>query len=60
MFSKKEEQRTTFTIEKCDSCNNEIKRKPIEGDFIFKETITCSSCKGQMRIEKIYGELVTN
>jgi hypothetical protein len=60
MFSKKDEQRTPYTIEKCDSCNNEIKRKSYEGDYIFKETILCESCKGQMRIEKIYGEIVTN
>ncbi len=60
MFSKKEEQRTPYTVEKCVSCNNEIKRKFNEGDYIFKETLSCESCKGQMRIEKIYGEIVTD
>jgi len=60
MFSKKEEQRTPYTVENCVSCNNEIKRKFNEGDYIFKETLSCESCKGQMRIEKIYGEIVTN
>ncbi len=60
MFSKKEEKRTPFTVERCNSCNKEIKRKFNECDYIFKETISFESCKGQMRIEKIYGEIVTN
>jgi len=60
MFSKKEEQRTSFTVEKCNSCNKEIKRKFNEGDYIFKETLSCDSCKGKMRIEKIFGEIITN
>jgi hypothetical protein len=59
MFSKKDEQRTPYTIEKCSSCNKENKRKFKDGDYIFQETKTCDSCKGQMRIEKIYGEIVT-
>jgi len=60
MFSKKDEQRTPYTAEKCDSCKKEIKRKFNEGDYIFKETTSCESCKGQMRIEKIFGEIVTD
>ena len=60
MFSKKDEQRIPYTIEKCNSCNKEIKRKSNQDDYIFKETKNCESCKGQMRIEKIYGEIVTN
>lgn len=58
MFSKKEEIRTTFTIEQCDSCHKELKRKFNVGDFIFKETIQCSSCKGTLRISKIFGEVI--
>jgi hypothetical protein len=60
MFSKKEEQRTPFTVEKCNSCNKEIKRKFNEGDYIFKETHSCDSCNGKMSIEQIYGEIITN
>ena len=60
MFSKKDEQRTPYTTEKCNSCDKEIKRKFNEGDYIFKETLPCESCKGLLRIEKIYGEIVTN
>jgi len=60
MFSKKDEQRTPYTVEICVSCKNEIKRKFNEGDYVFKETISCESCKGQLRIEKIYGEIVTD
>ena len=60
MFSKKEEKRTPYTVQKCKSCNNEIKRKFNEGDYIFKETLPCESCKGLLRIEKIYGEIVTD
>ncbi len=60
IFSKKEEKRTPYTVEKCNSCNGEIKRKFNTGDFIFKETKACESCKGQLRIEKIFGEIITN
>ena len=59
MFSKKEEERAPYTVEKCDSCNKETKRKFNEGDYIFKNTTTCESCKGQLKIEKIYGEIIT-
>ena len=46
--------------EKCESCNMETKRKFKEGDYVFKETQSCESCKGKLRIEKIYGEIVTD
>ena len=58
MFSKKEELRTTFTIEQCESCHKESKRKFKDGDFIFKEGSQCNSCKGQLRISKIFGEII--
>ena len=59
IFSKKEEQRTPYTVEKCNACNKENKRKFDVGDYIFKESSSCESCSGQMIIEKIYGEIVT-
>ena len=58
MFSKKEEKRTPYTIEQCDSCKKETKRKFKKGDYIFKETSKCVSCKKQLRIAKIFGEIV--
>ena len=60
MFSKKEEIRTPFTVEKCTSCNKEVKRKFIDGDFIFKESSECTSCKGKLQISKIFGEVIKN
>jgi len=74
MFSKKEEKRAPYTVEQCESCKKETKRKFIveqcesckketkrkfiEGDYIFKETSPCVSCKGQLRITKIFGEII--
>lgn len=58
MFSKKEEIRTPFTVEQCKSCNKESKRKFNDGDYIFKESSECNSCKGKLRISKIFGEII--
>ena len=58
MFSKKEEIRTPFTVEQCESCHKESKRKFKDGDFIFKENSQCNSCKGKLRISKIFGEII--
>ena len=60
IFSKKEEIREPYTVEKCNSCNAETKRKFTEGDYVFKNASQCKSCDGKMIIEKIYGEIVTN
>ncbi len=61
MFSKKEEIRTAFTVEQCESCNKESKRKFNDGDYIFKEISSqCDSCKGKLRISKIFGEVIPN
>jgi hypothetical protein len=60
MFSKKEEIRTAFTVEQCESCNMESKRKFKDGDYIFKEISSqCDSCKGKLRISKIFGEVIS-
>jgi hypothetical protein len=58
IFSKKEEIRTSFTIEECESCHKESKRKFKEGDFIFKESSQCTQCQGKLRISKIFGEII--
>ena len=54
---KKAETITPYTVEQCNSCNAISKRKFKEGDFVFKKTDMCSSCKGQMLIAKIFGEV---
>ena len=60
MFSKKEEVRTAFTVEQCESCNEESKRRFKEGDYVFKEiTSQCDSCKRKLRISKIFGEVIS-
>ena len=59
MFSK-EKIITAYTIEKCQSCKIERKRKFKEGDYLFAELSTCTSCKGQIQIEKIFGETLEN
>lgn len=56
---KKEEIITPYTIEQCESCKAISKRKFKEGDYIFKKTEMCSSCKGQLSISKIFGEAST-
>jgi len=58
MFSKKEEKRAPYTVEQCESCKKDTKRKFVLGDYVFKETSLCVSCKGQLRITKIFGEII--
>ena len=55
MFSK-EKTILGYTVEKCNKCNLERKRKFKEGDFLFSETSKCDSCNGITVIEKIFGE----
>jgi DNA-directed RNA polymerase subunit RPC12/RpoP len=57
MFSK-EEVIISYTVEKCNKCNKEIKRKFKEGDFLFSETVKCPTCDGKLLIEKIFGESI--
>ena len=57
MFEKKKIT-TTYTVEQCASCHNEIKRKFKEGDCLFSETVKCSSCDGVLSIVKIFGETI--
>lgn len=58
MLSKKEKPIIPFTIEKCFKCNKEIKRKFIEGDYLFSETTKCPTCDGKLLVEKIFGETI--
>lgn len=57
MFSKKKEIITPYSLEQCTSCKAISKRKFKDGDYIFKNTDNCSSCKGQLLITKIFGEV---
>ena len=57
MFSK-EKIVIAYTLEKCNSCNLERKRKFKEGDHLFSQTSKCDSCDGVLAIEKIFGETV--
>ncbi len=57
MFSK-EKIIYAYTVEKCNQCNLEIKRKFKDGDFLFAETSKCDSCNGMTVIEKIFGETI--
>jgi hypothetical protein len=56
IFSKKEKTIIAYTVEKCQSCNKESKRKFKEGDCLFASGPECGSCKGQTRISKIFGQ----
>jgi len=58
IFKKKEEKRSAYTIEQCSSCQKELKREFKKGDYVFKDTSSCSECEGQMLIIKIFGELI--
>lgn len=56
MFGKKEKPMIAYTVERCTSCNNEVKRKFKEGDCLFTPTSECEKCKNTMSIAKIFGQ----
>lgn len=58
MIFSKEKVVVAFTVEKCQDCQKEIKRKFSNDDYLFKDTIDCPSCNGKMTIEKIFGESI--
>ncbi|MBA0908977.1 MAG: hypothetical protein ITD33_02295 [Nitrosarchaeum sp.] len=57
MFSK-EKIILAYTIEKCNKCNLERKRKFKQGDYLFALTLKCDSCDGITMIDKIFGETI--
>ena len=57
IFSKKKEIIIPYSVEQCNSCKAISKRKFREGDYVFKNTDTCSSCNGQLLITRIFGEV---
>ncbi|MDX1596295.1 MAG: hypothetical protein R3327_05080 [Nitrosopumilaceae archaeon] len=58
MIFSKEKITLEFTIEKCDKCDKEVKRKFVDGDSLFKKLSKCSSCEGVMIIDKIFSETI--
>ena len=59
MMSKKIEIVTAYTLQQCSSCKEQSKQKFSDGDYVFKEVSKCASCNGQIIIEKIFGESLT-
>ena len=55
-MSDKKETLEPYTLEQCNSCKEQSKRKFSKGDYVFKEVPKCSSCEGQIKIIKIFGE----
>ena len=55
MFNKNEIMES-YTLERCGSCEKELKRKFSKGDFVFKIMSKCSSCQGQVVITKIFAD----
>ncbi|MBA4438742.1 MAG: hypothetical protein VW081_02430 [Nitrosopumilus sp.] len=55
MFSK-EKITVAYTVEKCEKCGMQKKRKFSEGDVLFAEVSKCNSCNGPIMIDKIFGE----
>ncbi|AJM92867.1 MULTISPECIES: hypothetical protein [Nitrosopumilus] len=57
MFSK-EKITIAYTIEKCEGCGIQKKRKFAEGDVLFSKISKCNSCDGDTVIDKIFGETI--
>ena len=55
MFSK-EKITVAYTMEKCEKCGMQKKRKFSEGDVLFAQVSKCNSCDGATVIDKIFGE----
>ena len=55
-MANKKETLEPYTLEQCGSCKEQSKRKFSKGDYVFKEVSKCSSCEGQIKIIKIFGE----
>ena len=50
---------TAYTIQQCNSCKEQSKRKFSDGDYVFKEISKCSSCDGHIIVTRIFGESLT-
>ena len=58
-MSNKNEIVNAYTLQQCNTCKEQSKRKFSDGDYVFKEISKCISCNGQIIITKIFGESLT-
>ena len=58
-MSNKNEIVNAYTLQQCNSCKEQSKRKFSDEDYVFKEMSKCSSCDGQIIITRIFGESLT-
>ena len=58
-MSNKNEIVNAYTLQQCNSCKEQSKRKFSDEDYVFKEISKCSSCDGQIIITRIFGESLT-
>ena len=58
-MSNKNEIVTAYTLQQCNTCKEQSKRKFSDEDYVFKEISKCSSCNGQIIITRIFGESLT-
>ena len=58
-MSNKNEIVNAYTLQQCNSCKEQSKRKFSDEDYVFKEISKCSSCNGQVIITRIFGESLT-
>ncbi|MHA7734599.1 hypothetical protein [Nitrosopumilus sp. S6] len=58
MIFSKEKITIAYTVEKCEKCGMQKKRKFSEGDVLFAEIAKCNSCDGMTVIDKIFGETI--
>ena len=58
-MSNKNEIVNAYTLQQCNTCKEQSKRKFSDEDYVFKEMSKCSSCDGQIIITRIFGESLT-
>ena len=58
-MSNKNEIVNAYTLQQCNTCKEQSKRKFSDEDYVFKEISKCSSCNGQVIITRIFGESLT-
>ena len=58
-MSNKNEIVNAYTLQQCNTCKEQSKRKFSDEDYVFKEISKCSSCDGQIIITRIFGESLT-
>ena len=59
MILKKEKILLEYTLEKCSNCKKENKREYQDNDLLFSKSGICSSCDGELFVERIFSEDVS-